>query len=380
MLLLSSFKADGSDSLNVHRLNHEVAFAASGGYNLPSHGYYNGYNPHGKPIRANSSLHLEYGMGFSESTVAGRLYPGVVQGFGIACCTFYNHELMGSPILAYVFQRARIYEFMPDLGLDFAWRLGASYGWKESDITALPWNVYVNVGVMLSWGCTPSWSFHLGPEFSHFSNGDTAYPNGGANLMNMKVSMTRHLVSDPPFDNRNEIGRYESELRSRSFAERMHYDFILLGGWRAGKVTKDTYALINRAFPFFGLNFIPMYELNRYFSVGASLDMLADRSSNIFDVMRDESTDEVISYSLPPLYRQVAAGVSLRADITMPIFTIGAGLGGFVFGSGNSLSGLYTMFTLKAFVSEKLFLNVSYRLSSMNFTHNLMYGIGWRFN
>jgi hypothetical protein len=75
----------------------------------------------------------------------------------------------------------------------------------------------------------------------------------------------------------------------------------------------------------------------------------------------------------------MAAGLSLRGDITMPIFTVGAGFGGFVLG-GDTLRGLYTTFTLQAFVTDRLFLNVAYRLSTLNYTHNLMYGLGWRFN
>ena len=80
------------------------------------------------------------------------------------------------------------------------------------------------------------------------------------------------------------------------------------------------------------------------------------------------------------MHEQMAAGLSLRADITMPIFTVGAGVGGFVAGTSDALQGIYSIFSLKAFVTDRLFLNVSYRLSTKNFTHNMMYGIGWRFN
>ena len=380
ILLLSAFHAGGSDSLGVRRLHHDLTLAASGGYDLPSHGYYNGYNPFGKPIRGNSSLHIEYGFGFTDATRAGRLYPGVTQGIGLSACTFYDNELMGTPVFAYMFQKARICEFKSGFGLDYSWNLGASYGWRVSDMIASPWNVYVNVGLQLSWDVSRRWTLGFGPEFTHCSNGDTAYPNGGANLINMKLALTRHFVEVPSGKDRTSVLEYESLLRQKRFVDRMHYDLVLAGGWRAGKVTGETYALINKAFPFFGLNFMPMYRLDRHFSVGASLDLLADRSADIYDVVRDEETREVVSYSQPPLHRQIAAGLSLRGDITMPVFTVGAGVGGFVLGGGNSLKGLYTTFTLKAFVTERLFLNVTYRLSSRNYTHNLMYGLGWRFN
>ena len=380
ILLLSGIFADGSDTLSIPRLHHEVTFAASAGYNLPSHGYYRGYNEYSRPIPANSSLHLEYAFGLTSATRLGRLYPGVTQGLGFAASTFYDHSLMGTPIFAYIFQNARILDLNPCLGLNYSWNLGASYGWKENDVTASSWNVYVNVGLWLSWDISKLLTLNLGPEFTHCSNGDTAYPNGGANLMNLRVGLTGHITDSPRFEDRTDILEYESALRQKTFAGRMSYDLILAGGWRAGKVTGEAYALINRPFPFFALNLVPQYHLNRYFAVGASLDLLADRSADIHDVIVDPKTREVLSYAQPPLHRQMAAGLSFRGDIKMPIFTVGLGLGGFVLGGGKSLKGLYTMFTLKTFVTDRLFLNVTYRLSSRNYTHNLMYGLGWRFS
>lgn len=380
ILLLPVFQAGGSDSLQVRRLYHDLTIAASAGYNLPSHGYYNGYNSLERPIPANSSLHLEYALGFTGATHLGRLYPGVTQGIGLAACTFFEYELMGTPVFAYVFQNARIHEFKPGVALNYSWNLGASYGWRTNEMIASPWNVYVNVGLNLSWDISKRWTLGMGPEFSHCSNGDTAYPNGGANLIDFRISLTGHIEEDNFAKDRSEIIGYESQLRNKSFKERMTYDLILGGGVRAGKVTGKEYALINEAFPFFSLYFMPMYRLNRYFSAGASLDLLADRSANLYDVYCDKETREVILYTQPPIYRQMAAGLSVHGDITMPVFTIGAGIGGFVLGSGQTLRGLYTTFSLKAFMTERLFLNVTYRLSARNYTHNLMYGLGWRFN
>ena len=380
VLLLSAFHADGSDSLSVRRLYHDVAVSVSAGYNLPSHGYYNGYNPLGKPIPANTAVHLEYGFGLTDATSAGRLYHGVTQGLGISALTFYSPELMGTPFCAYIFQNATIHEFKPGLSLDYSWQLGASCGWNQTDLIASRWNISVNVGLLLSWDISPEWTLGLGPEFTHYSNGDTAYPNGGANLMNLKVGLTSHVVPNMSSNDRNHIVEYESQLSRKSFSERVHYDLLLTGGWRAGKVSRDIYAVINRPFPCFGMNFMPMYQLNRNFSVGASLDLLADRSANLYDIVFEEGSRDVSSFRQPALYEQMAAGLSVRGDITMPIFTVGAGVGAFVLGNGYSLRGLYTVFTLKTFVSERLFLNVTYRLSALNYTHNLMYGLGWRFN
>ena len=378
MFLSSVFLTEGRASLSVSRIRHDLTVAASGGYNLPSHGYYRGYNPLGRPIPANTSVHLEYSFGFTPDTNIGALYQNVTQGVGVAGCTFYNHELMGTPIVAYVFQRAELLRISPETGIDYSWQLGGSYGWKKSELIASRANIYVNVGLRFRWDFSPLWTMDFGPEFSHCSNGDTRYPNGGANLINLRLGLTGHITSYEARNSREKVREYESQLKEQSFADRMVYDVILYGGWRAGKTKSEVYAIINEPFPFFGLNFMPMYRLDRHFLVGASIDLLADRSSNISNVVLNEDR-EVLDYDLPPLYRQMAAGVTLRFDIQMPIFTVGAGVGGFVLGDGHNLEGIYTVFNLKTFLTDRLFLNIGYRLSAKNYTHNMTYGCGWRF-
>lgn len=371
--------ASGRDSLTVRKLYQNIGCEFSAGYNLPSHGYYRGYNPLEKPVRANSLLHLKYSFGFQPDTWLGSMYPNVTQGVGLAGCTFYSHELMGTPVIAYIFQNVPLIQLKKGMSVDYAWELGGSYGWKQSAMIATRANIYVNVGLRLSYGISDLLTLNIGPEFTHCSNGDTKYPNGGSNMFNLKVGVTGHAVPKRGEADRRVINEYEKELSQKSFAQRMEYDLILSGGCRAGKVTGKTARVINDAFPFFCLNFSPLYRLNRNLGAGVSLDFLADRSANLYDVVYDRETKTVISYSQPGIYKQMAAGLSLKGEITMPIFTVGVGFGGFVIPSGNSLKGLYSTFSLKTYMSDKLFLNVTYRLSTKNFTHNMMYGMGVKF-
>lgn len=262
VLVSACITAAGRDSLSTRKVQHEISVAASAGYNLPSHGYYNGFNPAGRPIYANSSLHLEYGFGFNNRTRLGGLYPGTTQGVGVSALTFYDHELMGTPAFAYIFQTGRILNLSPVLGLDYRWDLGGSFGWKKTEMIGSGANIYVNVGLMLTWDISDCLSLHAGPQFSHCSNGDTRYPNGGANLMDLRVGVTGHLGRSATEPDRNVIDEYESGLRAAGFADRMSYDLIICGGWRAGKVTSGTYALINEPFPFVAVNFAPSYRLS----------------------------------------------------------------------------------------------------------------------
>lgn len=46
----------------------------------------------------------------------------------------------------------------------------------------------------------------------------------------------------------------------------------------------------------------------------------------------------------------------------------------------DDLEGLYGIFMLKAFLSDSIFINVGYRLCAVLYSHNLMFGLGWRIN
>jgi hypothetical protein len=79
------------------------------------------------------------------------------------------------------------------------------------------------------------------------------------------------------------------------------------------------------------------------------------------------------------LWQQLEVGISARGEIQAPIFTIGVGLGVNMLDTGYDSSLLYATFSLKAFVTKRLFLYFGYRFNSTQYTHNLMYGLGLRF-
>ena len=62
----------------------------------------------------------------------------------------------------------------------------------------------------------------------------------------------------------------------------------------------------------------------------------------------------------------------------MPFFSINIGAGYNVLSGAEDLKGFYTAYCLKTFINDFLFLNIGYRLSSVLYSHNLMFGIGIR--
>ena len=65
------------------------------------------------------------------------------------------------------------------------------------------------------------------------------------------------------------------------------------------------------------------------------------------------------------------------AELTMPIFAISAGLGYDLLSPHGEMR-FYQMLTVKAFVTDNIFLNAGYRLGNFKDPQNLMLGIGAR--
>jgi hypothetical protein len=134
--------------------------------------------------------------------------------------------------------------------------------------------------------------------------------------------------------------------------------------------------IIDKAFPIAGIQVNPLYHFNKHLSAGASLDIIYHRSANLIASV-DEN--EQLSYIYPSFLRQTAAGVSVRGELKMPVFAVNIGAGYNFTGAGSDLRGLYGVFALKTFLTDSLFLNVGYRLGTVLYAHNLMFGLGWRF-
>ena len=342
-------------------------------YVMPTHGYYNGWNPSGQPIRLGGTADLQ--LVFSGSK------RGVYHGAGAALHTFFSHELVGTPATLYVFQGAPLVRLTDRLALGYEWNLGVSSGWKANgDVINSPMNVYINVAALFTWRISRKCDIVFGPEYTHFSNGDTSFPNGGANTINFRAGIRGRIRPEENLLVENIFAKDEVHTQVR---KRFSYDVTLLGGWRADRLISGSKLYIfNEAFPVAGACFNTLYRFNSYLSVGPALDLMYDRSANLL-VSCDEG--DKVTYRFPSFMQQSCVGFSARAELKMPVFAVNIGIG-YSFQLGNhtryesdDLTALYGIFALKAFVSDRLFLNVSYRLSSVLYSHNLLFGLGWRF-
>ncbi|MBR2867263.1 MAG: acyloxyacyl hydrolase [Alistipes sp.] len=357
-------------------LSHRVGIELRPAYNMVSHYALNNGT---RPLNNALSFHARYAFSFDPESSIGRRYPTAYQGVGIAAYTLWSHKTTGTPMVAYIMQGARIADLSNTLSLGYEWNFGISWGWHPNEAMNARCNVMINVALPLTWRITPQWELSLTPDYTHFSNGDTAFSNSGANMFGLRLGATYLFNEGEVKASARRFIVASEELSTKSFADHMTYDIVLYGAWRADRFSEgNDFFVINKALPIVGINFQPTYQLNNYFGLGASLDIQADSSLNLYDGINDDDS-KTVSYSRPPLWQQMEVGVSLRGEIRAPIFTIGVGFGLNMLKTGYDYSLCYTTFSLKAFLTQRLFLYVGYRFNSTQYTHNLMYGMGVRF-
>lgn len=380
-----------SDSLKVspfasHRFIHRLGIEARPQYVFPTNPFLKGENERWKPIQTSFSAHLKYSFKFRPNTCADRIYGGAYQGIGLAFTTFGDKKQLGDPFTLYVFQGARIARFNPRLSLNYEWNFGISAGWQPYDndynsyngAVGSRMNAYLNAGIYLNWALSRRFDLIIGGDVTHFSNGNTKFPNAGVNTTGAKIG----LVYNFNRDDKDFITPLAQPVVPR-FPKHFSYDLVLFGSWRRkGVYVGEKQIASPGSYPVAGFNFAPMYNLGYKFRVGASLDGVYDGSANVYieDVIVEYgSSSSPRKFIRPGLQHQLGLGVSGRAEYVMPYFTIGVGIGANVLGRGD-LRGLYQVFALKIDVTRNSFLHIGYNLQNFQTPNYLMLGLGFRFH
>ncbi|WP_195662346.1 acyloxyacyl hydrolase [Bacteroides congonensis] len=382
IVCLLAFLAVGGKSEAQIVGNHGIGLDVRPGYVVPTNSFLEGDNMQQKTIEQSLSLHLKYAFQFGKDSRLGRMYPHAYQGIGVSYNTFYCPAELGNPVTVYAFQGAPIVRLSSRLSFDYEWNFGASFGWKKYDEQYNPQNevigskinAYINLGLLLNWQFHPQWKLAAGVDLTHFSNGNTHYPNGGLNIIGGRVGIVRTFG-----DTDDASGAIAPE---RLFIKpHVSYDLVIYGATRKRGFVKDNVpSLVPGSFGIVGLNFAPMYNFNNYFRAGLSVDAQYDESANIKDYKLEGSYMNDIKFHRPPFREQFAVGLSLRAELVMPIFSINAGIGRNLICRGDDTNGFYQILALKTYITRHLFLHVGYQLSKFKDPNNLMLGIGYRFH
>lgn len=347
-------------------------------------------------IKVNSAVpvSLRYSISFTNPTIPHYL-PGGYQGLGIEVLNLgaaqtrglsRSTQNVGYPILAYVFQGGPVKHFGRRLSLDYEWNFGAAFGWKPySDANQCfnltvgsRVNAYLNVGLNVNYHLNEQVSLFGGVSVSHFSNGNTSFPNPGVNAFGARIGCrwTLNTVYDTMAQ---ALGRSEArsrvpdtELRMR----RVEYDVMAWGATRK-RVYRggETPVLLPGHFACAGLSFAPMYRLNTWWRVGGSFDLQWDRSSDLKNNYVEGSTPDDIRFTTPSFWRQVTVGLSAHGELQMPFFAVNVGCGYNIVAPWEN-KGSYQNIALKTYLTKTLFLNIGYQLRNFHQQSSLMLGAG----
>ena len=341
-----------------------------------------GNNPEEKRISPTLSGSVRAGFRFNPASREGLLYRGLYQGIGVEVNSFFAGSLLGTPVSAYVYQGAPIAHISPNLWLGYEWQFGAAFGWKHFDSEKADRNAavstsvtaHIGIGLKLHYTLSDRIDLSVGIGANHYSNGNTSWPNAGVNSIGATVGISYALSPTPAEQPRDAALEREADRHG------MFYDIMAFGAWRKRVVTVDDPAepmLCPGRFGILGLQFAPMYRLNRWVAVGPALDMQWDESGGLSPYWVDGTRDEYVKFRRPPFGKQLNIGLSAHAELTMPIFAVNCGMGYDIINPKGDKR-FYQSLTLKTFVTSHLYLNVGYRLGSFKDPQNLMVGVGVR--
>lgn len=356
-------------------------------YVFPSNDFLRGENENHERINNTYGFHLAYSFQYDSNSQKGRIYGNPYQGVGVGVYNYHNHKELGTPVAFYVFQGAEIVRFNPRMSLNYEWNFGISCGWHPYNIitnfnnggVGTKRNAYINAGIYLNTHISQHFDIIAGATFTHFSNGNTKYPNAGINNGGIRVGVAYYFNRNNQFEESN-----NESLAIPAFRRHITYDLLVYGSWRRkGAAFDDRLIAVPGHYPVFGFSFSPMYNLGYRFRVGLSLDGVYDDSANIRIEELPTALDDInipsFEFIKTSFARRTSLGMAIRAEFVMPIFTINLGLGNNFIHSHGDRRGFYQQLSLKTAVYRGAYLNVGYTLHDFSEPNFLMLGVGYRF-
>lgn len=333
---------------------------------------------HPAQSHAAASLHARWSFAFNAGSPERAFCPGLRQGAGISLNYLGAPDKVGLPVNLYLFQGAP-FGHLGGASLGYEWNFGASIGWKPTDpvhpasrvMSGSRCNAYINLGCIARWAIGRDMQIGAGVEFTHYSDGNTSFPNPGVNIIGMRVDlMLPHRVEA---DCSRQIAPPAGTSR------RFSLDLSGYGAWRrrvyrGGKEP----LLLDGSFGVAGLSVAPMIEISRFFRTGLSLDSQWDASTDQKRRWISGASASDIRFRAASFIRQTTLGLSARAELMMPLFAVNVGIGVTLAGPPET-RGTYQTITLKTFLTRNLYINTGYRLADFNRQNNLMLGMGYTF-
>ena len=358
---------------------------------LPTNMFLRGSNEKGERLNTSVAPVVEFTVRNAPGSRYGRWYPTAYQGIGAGVQFSQPGGILGTPALLYVLQGARLASLSSRLSLDYEWNFGAAMGWKKLDpedpdyirvydgigssVTA-----YINLGLYLRYRLNSNLSLFGAVEVTHYSNGNTNDPNPGVNMLGARIGMS-YTLGTPAGTRRADWSDFEPG---------MVYDVSAYGAWRKWgyypylnseyEDEANEQCLIPGKFAVVGFSINPIYRFNPIVSAGLSLDGQYDEGANLSSYYVESTPTDDPRFYRPSFSDRIMLGVSARVEARMSLFAINIGLGHSVLAPGGpDQRGWYNTFSLKTFVTDRVFLLTGYKLLRFQYPGNLMLGLGYRF-
>lgn len=379
-----AISAASSDTIPPHWFSRKpqfkVGFETTPAFVPGTNTFLRGNNPQDKRISASLSGAFRVGFSFNPATREDILYRNTYQGIGIGATTFFSPALLGTPISAYVYQGAPIFRVNNRLRIGYEWKFGAAFGWKHYDefeaetnaVASTSVTAHMSLGIKALYSLSSCWDISVGIEATHFSNGNTSIPNAGANSAGLSLGISYNI--DPI---KGYSPKPSAKLKEEADRPEWMYDITVFGAWRKRIVETSEPVVCPGKFAVVGLGLSPMRRLNRWVAVGPALDVQWDESADLDRCWVDGTFGDNIKFIRPPFHKQLNIGLSAHAELTMPIFTVNAGLGYNILNPRGERR-FYQSLTLKTFITKHIYINTGYRLGKFKDPQNLMLGLGLR--
>lgn len=327
---------------------------------------------------------LRYAFSFTDPTIR-HYYPEAYQGISVSLPNIGAFSKggvpsavrhIGYPVSVNLFQGAPFLHFGKNFSIGYEWNFGAAFGWKPYSDHNYVYNLtvgsrvnaYLNLSLLLNYRLDSHFSLWGGVALSHYSNGNTSWPNPGVNSIGLRVGVS--YVINPRKES------FPAVIPDTVRRRKLEYDIALWGAARK-RVYKggEEPVLLRGHFACAGVSFAPMVRLDRWWRVGGSLDLQWDESSNLKKNYIEGSTADDILFRRPSFGSQLSFGLSVHGELQMPIFAVNIGLG-YNFVTPRENHGFYQNITLKTYLCRQLYLNVGYQLRNFYQQANLMLGLG----
>ena len=390
MLCVTKLKSQNATDSAFHSRPYiyQLGIESRPGYIFRINDFLKSENSTGKPIKHLYSTHLKYSFQFQPSSYVNKIYRGVYQGIGLTHYSINNSTEIGNPIALYLFQGATIANLSPQLSLNYEWNFGLSAGWKpynkennpNNGMIGSKLNAYMNANFYLKQRLSPQFDLIAGATLTHFSNGNTQFPNAGLNAIDAKVGFVYNINGD---NKRFSNSSTYTPLLIKKFPKHISTDVVLFGSWRRkGVMFNDDALAAPDTYHVMGFTVNPMYNMNYNLRFGLSFDGVYDSSANIYTedyIVSPGGNDPGHTFYKPAIEKQLALGVSARGEYVMPYFTVGLGIGRNIVHGGGDLKGFYQILALKIEVTRSSFIHIGYNLQDFREPNYLMLGIGYRF-